>query len=88
MTFNYWQELEEGGIYHIYNKAISNLKLFRDEDDYYFFLAQFKKYFLSYFSIFSYCLIPNHFHFLVKVKTHEEILVSIQQENTNAAKNT
>ncbi len=86
MGFNYWQELEEGQVYHIYNKSISSLDLFRDEDDYLHFLKIYGKYFLDYFDTYAYCLIPNHFHLLVRVKTREEILGKLKRENTSAAK--
>ena len=73
-----------GGIYHIYNRTIPGKKLYESEDDYLDFLDRYKRYFVSYFDTYAYCLTPNHFHFLIKVKEQEEIDVS--KEKTKAAK--
>ena len=48
------------------------------------FLKRYFRYFSSYFETYAYCLIPNHFHFLVKVK--DEVEYAVTKENTNAAK--
>ncbi len=65
--------LDFGKIYHIYNKAIGNELLFRNEDDYFFFLRKLEKYILPIACVYSYCLIPNHFHFLVYTKPEDEV---------------
>ena len=85
MGFNYWQNIEEGSVYHIYNKAASNLVLFKDDNDYLFFLAKYFEYFTNYFDTFAYCLIPNHFHLLIRMKTKEEFITSIEKENTKSS---
>ena len=85
MKFNYWQDFEEGKIYHIYNRAVSNELLFRNDKDYVSFLNKFNKYFGNYFSVFAYCLIPNHFHILVQVKSLSEILFSLKNESSKAS---
>ena len=73
MSINYWQDFEEGKIYHIYNKTSNNLVLFKDDSDYLLYLNKFKFYFSGLFDTYAYCLIPNHFHFLLKVKPLYEI---------------
>ncbi len=60
---------EEGNFYHIYNRANSNKeKLFIQDKNYQYFLSQFDGYLGGYLEVWAYCLIPNHFHFLVRVK--------------------
>jgi putative transposase len=54
--------------YHIYNRAIGNEKLFLNEDNYLFFLKRFKELVLPELEVYCYCLMPNHFHFLVSIK--------------------
>ena len=55
--------------YHVYNRANTNLdQLFYHEKNYAYFLKKFDQYLSNYLEVWSYCLIPNHFHFLVKVK--------------------
>ena len=60
---------EEGNVYHVYNRANTNKeKLFFENKNYRYFLNQFDFYLGDYLEVWAYCLIPNHFHFLVKVK--------------------
>jgi REP-associated tyrosine transposase len=59
---------ELGFYYHIFNRANSrNELIFIDDDNYRFFLRQFGKYLGKYLDVFTYCILPNHFHFLVKI---------------------
>ncbi len=62
---------EEGNFYHIYNRANSNKeKLFIQDKNYKYFLSQFDRYLGGYLELWAYCLIPNHFHFLVRIKRY------------------
>jgi len=72
--------------YHVYNKVVSGEVLFREESEYHEFLKRYTRYFFSYFETYAYCLIPNHFHFLVKVKSTSEVSECIKNEDTNAAR--
>ncbi|MDQ7949884.1 MAG: transposase [Pedobacter sp.] len=63
--------LEEGLFYHIYNRGNNKERIFKDEDDYRYFLSLLKKHLLPTADIFVYCLLGNHFHLLVKIKTNE-----------------
>lgn len=85
MAFNYWQKFDEGLVYHIYNRSISNLVLYREEVDYEDFLFKYAKYFSNYFDTIAYCLIPNHFHFIVRIKKVSDIQISLKNEKTKAA---
>jgi hypothetical protein len=66
MAFNYWQELKEGCVFHLYNRSVGEAKLFVDKSDYEIFLLRINKYFSPYLHLYAYCLLPNHFHFIVK----------------------
>ena len=73
MKTDYWQKLNPGGIYHIYNRAVGKENLFITPANYLFFLTKWKEY-LPYLQVYAYCLMPNHFHFLVEVKPLDEAL--------------
>jgi putative transposase len=60
--------------YHILNRAVGDEKLFRYHGNYLFFLRRFQKYILPIADIYCYCLLPNHFHFLIRIKTEDEIV--------------
>lgn len=63
----YGVPFESGEFYHIYNKAVRNDKLFYDEDNYRYFLKRFHNYTKEVLSVYTFCLMDNHFHFLVKI---------------------
>src|SRR5699024_8935766 len=48
-------------------------KLFVNGDNYLFFLNRYKKYLGKVLDTYCYCLMPNHFHLLVRIKEIEEI---------------
>jgi len=54
--------------YHIFSRAIGKEKLFLEEENYKFFLRQFSKYILPVADTFAYNLLPNHFHFMIRIK--------------------
>lgn len=54
--------------YHIYNRGNNKAPIFFEDDNYIFFLNQFKNYVAPFCDVYSYCLMPNHFHFFLKTK--------------------
>ncbi|MFC1730689.1 transposase [candidate division KSB1 bacterium] len=69
---NYKAILESGKVYHIYNRAIGNDKLFLTIKDYHYFLKKYKRYISPFVRLYAYCLIPNHFHLLARIKNIDE----------------
>ena len=54
---------EKDFTYHVYNR--SNETVFYNKANYIFFLQKIKKHISPFCDIISYCLMPNHFHFLI-----------------------
>jgi putative transposase len=54
--------------YHVFNKANNGEHIFRDKADYQFFLRKLGELVTPTFDIFAFCLLPNHFHLLIKPK--------------------
>src|ERR1035438_4711725 len=75
--------LESDFIYHIYNRANGNEKLFFEEENYQFFMDKFKLYVSPVAEVFCYCLMPNHFHFLVRIKSEAAIELYRRNETSN-----
>ncbi len=61
-------ELDSGYFYHIYNRGNNAQTVFYLRKNYLFFLEKMKKYISPFASIVSWCLMPNHFHWLIFVK--------------------
>lgn len=60
--------VEPDCFYHVYNRAVGNELLFFRKENYIYFLEKYKKYLSPIVNTFAYCLIPNHFHFLIRIK--------------------
>lgn len=65
------ETFESGKIYHLYSRAIGNQELFLSDENYKFFLEKYSHYCKECFDTIAYCLVPNHFHFLVKIKENQ-----------------
>jgi putative transposase len=70
--------MEQGNLYHIYNRGNNKQLIFFERKNYIHFLFLFKKYLSDYVDVYAYCLMPNHFHFLVKIKEHSQTTVVFQ----------
>lgn len=53
--------------YHIFNRGNNGEKLFYNERNYEYFLEKLSEYLNHYIELYAYCLLPNHFHLLIKV---------------------
>jgi REP element-mobilizing transposase RayT len=60
--------LEHGHVYHIYSRGNNRENLFVEERNYRYFLALYARHVEPVADTFAYCLLPNHFHFLVRVQ--------------------
>jgi len=60
--------LECGCYFHIYNRGINREKIFYEEAHYIRFMRQYKKLLRDHVETYAYCLLPNHFHFLIRIR--------------------
>jgi putative transposase len=67
------QPLEYGEYYHIYNRGINSDVLFKDKTNYEYFLRLHDLHISPIAETYAWCLMKNHFHFLVRIKNSEEI---------------
>ena len=65
--------------YHLYNHANGRENLFIEERNYAFFLEKLSNHILPVCRLFSYCLMPNHFHLVLQMRS-EEALQKIWQK--------
>ncbi|WP_336515127.1 transposase [Pollutibacter soli] len=52
-------------LYHIYNRGNQKQKIFFELDNYEYFVRKMKKHLVPCCDILAWCLMPNHFHFLI-----------------------
>ncbi|MDE3183597.1 MAG: transposase [Bacteroidota bacterium] len=52
-------------IYHVYNRGNNKQPIFFNDKNYIFFLKKIREEWRDYCEILCYCLMPNHFHFLI-----------------------
>ncbi len=60
-------------LYHIYNHANGAENPFREAENYRYFLKQWEKHIQPIADTLVYCLMPNHFHFLIKIRSQSEL---------------
>lgn len=70
------EKLEYGKYYHIYNRGINSCDVFKDAENFSYFLKLYENNISCIANTFAWVLMPNHFHFLVKLKEEDEILCS------------
>jgi REP element-mobilizing transposase RayT len=70
---NYKSTLKPDGVYHVYNRANGSEKLFLKDTNYLYFLKKFKFYIHPIAEVYCYCLMPNHFHVLLKIRSEESV---------------
>ncbi len=58
-----------GQYYHIYNRGVEKRKIFTCDENYLFLLRRIKEFLPNYpVTFIAYCLMPNHYHFLVRAE--------------------
>jgi REP element-mobilizing transposase RayT len=87
MQIDYWQPFKEEGYYHIYNRSNGKELIFKYAEDANEFLKRFSELVAPYCDVLAYCLMSNHFHFVLYCKPIDEVLKErVAKENSNMAK--
>jgi len=83
---NYLARFEPGNTYHVYNKTNNREQLFRSDENYYYFLDQYHSYISPIADTYAWNLLPNHFHFMIKIKSLDDIISYVRslEEHTKA----
>ena len=67
-------------IYHIFNHANGWENIFLIEENYHYFLRKYAEKLHDVVETLAYCLLPNHFHLLVRVRNSEELDSVVQKK--------
>lgn len=68
-----YQPFETGHYFHLYNRGNNNENIYLEQENYGYFISLMKKYLLQIADVLSYCLLPNHFHIILKFKDDSEL---------------
>jgi REP element-mobilizing transposase RayT len=80
------QALQPNTSYHIFNHANGFENVFRHEANYYFFLDKYWKHIGPIAETYAYCLMPNHFHLVVRIRKRAVIEELIRNKSNNFSK--
>ncbi len=64
--------------YHIYNRGINGETIFKHDRNYSYFLLKYDKYISPIADTYAYCFLKNDFHFLIRMKSEDEIFASLK----------
>jgi putative transposase len=65
--------IEHGKFYHIYNRGNNYENIFREDNDYRYFLMLYDIFIDSIADTYAWCLMKNHFHILLRIREQHEI---------------
>ena len=68
------EPFEPGSFYHVYNHGNADDHIFRSDENYLYFLRKYAQYIDPIAHTYAYCLMPNHFHFAVRIKDDGELM--------------
>lgn len=66
--------LQHGVTYHILARGNNRENIFIGADNYRYFMDKYVEHVVPMADTYAYCLLKNHFHLLVRIKTEEELL--------------
>jgi putative transposase len=67
------EKLQPNQTYHIFNHANGFENLYLEDENYRFFLEKYQLYIHPIAETYAYCLLPNHFHLVVRIRRREVI---------------
>jgi putative transposase len=73
--------LEPDKFYHVYTRGNNKESIFKEEENYFYFLQLLRKYILPFVDVYAYCLLPNHVHLLIRIKPEEQMVVQDMATN-------
>lgn len=70
----YTKKIIPDSFFHIYNRGNNYENIFFNERNYFYFLKKYNEYMSPYVYSYAFCLLPNHFHFLIKTGSNSNII--------------
>lgn len=71
-----------GRLYHIYNRGNNRQKIFFSAENYLFFLKKMRTHLLKHCELLSWCLMPNHFHWMVYIPEDYQKMIEEHEDKS------
>ena len=81
------EPLIHGKYYHIYNRGINSDTLFKEKRNYEYFLKLYDNHIEPIAETFAWCLMKNHFHFLIRINNADELSLKKKIEPSQSFSN-
>ncbi len=76
------EPLDFGNYYHLYNRGNNGIDIFFENGNYDYFLKLYHQYIHPIAETFAWCLMKNHFHFLVYIRNEKDVLTDLLEYST------
>jgi putative transposase len=76
---------EPDTVFHIYNHGNAEDNIFREKENYYYFLKRYAHYINPVARTYAFCLLPNHFHLMVMIRTVGELFKYFREQGKDLA---
>ncbi|WP_018341735.1 transposase [Cytophaga aurantiaca] len=73
-------------VYHVYTHANGFENLFNSEENYRFFLKKYTHYIYPIAETYAYCLMPNHLHLMIRIRSEKEVSQYMRLKKTEKLK--
>jgi REP element-mobilizing transposase RayT len=80
----YTEWLQPEKTYHVFNRGIAKAALFKNDNNYIYFLKKYHYYISPVADTLAFCLLNNHFHFLIRIKSVKEIRQNLHSRKHQA----
>ena len=64
-------------LYHVFNRGLDRRSIFSEEGHYQTFFDLYARHVHPVANTYAYCLLPNHFHLMVRIKSFSELVASV-----------
>lgn len=79
INIKYLEAFQENEFMHVIAKAVGLNVLFNTDDNKVYFINQYFNYLSVYVDTYCFCLLDNHVHWLIKCKSHEDLLDNLSK---------
>ncbi len=83
----YLEPLLPDTVFHIYNHANGSENLFRNDENYRYFLRKYADYIYPLADTYAYCLLPNHFHLMVRIRSEDVLFEYLKGKDLRGFEN-